>query len=208
MATTPSPRRARGRPVDHQARAERRAQILAAALHCFARKGFHATSTVELSAEAQISIAGLYQYFSSKEELILALIENDLDNGVQIVNNISQSDNFIDGLEAAANAIVEDERLRAFGLIRLEVLAEASRSPKVAEMVAAADHRFIAALMKVLALAQSRGQIRPDLDVYETAIAIICVSDGFYGRLAVPPAMRGPFVSACFNFMRQALSTH
>lgn len=198
--------RPRGRPVDPEARAERRAQILAAAQRCFTRKGFHATTTAELSAEAEISVAGLYQYFPSKEDLVLALIEVDLQQGILLVDQIVEHGDFFEGLEHAATAIVEHEALRAFGLLRLEILAEASRSPVVSEMVASSDQRFIAALVRAISLAQAKGQLRDDIDSYEAAIAIICLNDGFYGRLAVPPTTRGPFVKACANLLRQALS--
>lgn len=198
--------RSRGRPVDAEARAERRAQILSAAQRCFTRKGFHATTTAELSAEAGISVAGLYQYFPSKEDLVLALIEVDLRQGILLVDQIIENDDFFEGLERAAQAILEHESLRAFGVIRLEILAEATRSSTVSDMVASSDQRFIAALVRAISLAQARGQLRDDLDPYETAIAIICLNDGFYGRLAVPETTRGPMVKACANLLRQALS--
>jgi TetR/AcrR family transcriptional repressor of uid operon len=203
---TTKPMRPRGRPVDPDARAERRAQILAAAQRCFVRKGFHATTTAELSAEAEISVAGLYQYFPSKEALVLALIEVDLQQGILLVDQIVEGGDFLEGLERAANIILEHEALRDFGLLRLEILAEASRSPAVSEMVVSSDQRFIAALVRAISLAQAKGQLRNDIDSYEAAIAILCLSDGFYGRLAMPPATRGPFVKACATVLRQALS--
>ncbi len=198
--------RSRGRPIDPEARAERRGQILAAAQRCFIRKGFHAATTAELSAEAEISVAGLYQYFPSKEDLVHALIEADLQQGILLVDQIAENDDFFDGLEHAANALVEHEALRTSGLLRLEILAEASRSATVSNMVASSDQRLIAALVRAISLAQAKGQLRDDIDSYEVAIAIICLNDGLYGRLAVPPAARGPFAGACTNLLRQALS--
>lgn len=202
------PSRPRGRPVDPEARAERRAQILDAAQRCFLRRGFHATTTAELSAEAEISVAGMYQYFASKEDLILALIEADLEQGMLLVDHIIGSDNFFDGLEQVALAIVEDDRLRAFGLLRLEILAEASRSPVVSEMVASSDHRFTTALERAISIAQSKGQLRADADVSHVAITIVCLTDGVYGRLAAPETTRGPFVKACSDLVRRAYSPH
>ncbi|MCM6773633.1 TetR/AcrR family transcriptional regulator [Nocardia sp. CDC159] len=51
----------------------RRQQILDAALECFARKGFHATSMQDVFTEAGLSAGAVYRYFKSKDELIAAL---------------------------------------------------------------------------------------------------------------------------------------
>ncbi len=51
----------------------RRQQILDAALECFARKGFHATSMQDVFAESGLSAGAVYRYFKSKDDLIAAL---------------------------------------------------------------------------------------------------------------------------------------
>jgi AcrR family transcriptional regulator len=56
-------------------RAQRRRHILASALRCFSRDGFHATSMEEVIAEAGMSSASVYRYFRSKEEIIHASAE-------------------------------------------------------------------------------------------------------------------------------------
>jgi len=55
-----------------KARAERREQILAAALEVFAEKGFHATRVSDVAARAGVSQGTIYWYFPSKEELFRA----------------------------------------------------------------------------------------------------------------------------------------
>ena len=56
-------------------RAHRRQHILASALRCFSRDGFHASSMEEVIAEAGMSSASVYRYFRSKEEIIRASAE-------------------------------------------------------------------------------------------------------------------------------------
>lgn len=53
----------------------RRREIIEAARTCFLRSGFHQTTTDEICREASITPGGLYHYFSSKEEIISAVIE-------------------------------------------------------------------------------------------------------------------------------------
>lgn len=61
--------------VTEAARAARRDQILAAALECFSRCGYHATAMSDVAAQAGVSKGTPYLYFASKETLFLALYE-------------------------------------------------------------------------------------------------------------------------------------
>jgi AcrR family transcriptional regulator len=56
----------------------RRRQILDGAAVCFARNGFHATSMQDVLKEADLSAGAVYRYFSGKEELIGAIVEEVL----------------------------------------------------------------------------------------------------------------------------------
>lgn len=56
-------------------RAARREQIIAAALACFARSGYHATTMADVAVQAGVSKGTPYLYFASKEALFLALHE-------------------------------------------------------------------------------------------------------------------------------------
>ena len=52
----------------------RRAQILGAASRVFARQGFHRTTVRDVAREAGIADGTIYLYFTSKRELLLALL--------------------------------------------------------------------------------------------------------------------------------------
>ncbi|MFG2445041.1 TetR/AcrR family transcriptional regulator [Nocardia fluminea] len=56
----------------------RRQQILDAAQLCFARKGFHETSMQDVFAESQMSAGAVYRYFTSKNEIIGALVQRTM----------------------------------------------------------------------------------------------------------------------------------
>jgi AcrR family transcriptional regulator len=55
--------------------ADRRRQILAAASLCFARVGFHAATMQDVIKESGLSAGAIYNYFSSKEGIILAIAD-------------------------------------------------------------------------------------------------------------------------------------
>src|SRR5437764_2900810 len=83
MAPTKA-RKANRRP-DQRTRAARaqgreaRDELLAAALRVFARQGFRQAGVDEIAAEAGYSKGALYWHFSSKEDLLLALVKERID---------------------------------------------------------------------------------------------------------------------------------
>jgi AcrR family transcriptional regulator len=74
-----------GRRIDQRTRAARaqgresRDELLAAALRVFARRGYRQAGVDEVAAEAGYSKGVVYWHFSSKEELLLALIDERID---------------------------------------------------------------------------------------------------------------------------------
>lgn len=56
-------------------RADRRRRIIAAAITCFARAGYHATTMADIATEAEVAKGTPYLYFPSKEELFAALYQ-------------------------------------------------------------------------------------------------------------------------------------
>ena len=195
----------RGRQSNPLAREERRQQILAAALDCFAAKGFHAATTAEISAAAGISVAGLYQYFPSKEDLVAAIVAGDLGENIRRVRHLRDSPDFMSGID---DILHEMTRTTAIGhhSLRLEILSEAARSPRIAELLAEADAKLIDEQTQAVRNAQQRGQVDPQLDPRYVAIALNSLSDGALARLCLPPEARGPFVLACMDMVRRALN--
>ena len=56
---------------------ERRNNIIQAAWRCAGRKGFHELTIDEICDEAGVSKGSFYGYFESKQELLVALLDND-----------------------------------------------------------------------------------------------------------------------------------
>ena len=75
--------------VSQQHRDARREQILAAARRCFLRDGFHATSMQDLFAEADLSAGAVYSYFASKDDVITAIAEENLQVAADMIQAIA-----------------------------------------------------------------------------------------------------------------------
>lgn len=173
----------RGRPVNAQARAERMAQILDGARACFIAQGFHGTSISEIRKAAGVSTANIYQYFENKDALILALVEDDLKQELDLISRISRSD-----MRPAAfhvmfrDAFVGQAAIDA-ATLRCEVLAEAARNPAVAQLLRETDAKAMRAVAAGLAEAQDKGLIDKAIDAEACSEMIALVFDGLQRKL-------------------------
>jgi len=59
--------------------------ILAAAAHVFAERGYANTTTNHIAEQAGVSIGSLYQYFPSKDAILVALAEQHVENAFAAV---------------------------------------------------------------------------------------------------------------------------
>lgn len=64
--------------ITDERRESRRAQIMDAALACFARSGYSRTSMTDIIAESGLSAGSIYTHFESKREILTAVAENVL----------------------------------------------------------------------------------------------------------------------------------
>jgi hypothetical protein len=99
---------------------------------------------------------------------------------------------------------MQDERQQAMSRLRLEIIAEASRKPEIAEIAISGDQRFTTAMVRAVTLAQAKGQIASSVDPYELTIAFNCIMDGLFGRICLPGYARAQLVTACVDMMRRA----
>lgn len=184
MSKPNHPHRALGRPVNSEARAQRRAQILDGARACFLRKGFHAATTAEISAEAGVSVANLYQYFPAKDDLVKALIEDDLAEDLALVRVVDEAGSLREGLEKIGDLLAADPEYPDYTRLKLEIVAEAARNPVIAAVVEEADAKMVRAVAALLERRQNAGEVRKDADATVISHLILALYDGLYGRLA------------------------
>jgi AcrR family transcriptional regulator len=146
---------------------ERRAAILTAARHVFARRGFHGAGTAEIAREAGCSEPMLYKHFPSKQALFAATLDDaSLCMRERIHAMFSEGENELDSIVAWVeklehdDMIVEVSRLRMLGITLAddpEIRAALDRS--VAEM-----RRRVTGLFTRL---QEQGRARTDVGAEE-----------------------------------------
>lgn len=86
---------------------DKRELILNAALKTFVKRGYNDTKVAEIAAEANVSEGTLYNYFSSKEDILLALFDEKWKKIIdEIKSKISVLDDPNDKLKAIFKIII------------------------------------------------------------------------------------------------------
>jgi len=89
-----------------------RDEILAAAAHVFSEKGFHAASMQDIAQAVNLQKASLYHHVSSKQEMLLAVLDQALD---LLIENMQQ---------VLALPLAPDQKLRQAIQVYLETILE------------------------------------------------------------------------------------
>ena len=68
----------KGIPLTDEEHARKRQEIFDASVHLFLNKGFNETSMREIAAAAGIGKATLYDYFKTKDDILLSFFEREI----------------------------------------------------------------------------------------------------------------------------------
>ena len=116
----------------------RRDQVLSAAAKLFGDNGFHGSSMAELAKRAGMSVGHIYHYFENKDAIIEALVDREMEELPGMFDESYAGDDALATLLARIDEAVDYLDLDRTPL-RLEILAEAARNPRIAEKLHTAD---------------------------------------------------------------------
>ena len=123
-------------PTQRPSVEDRRQQIREAAAVCFRRSGFHGASMAEIAKEANLSVGQIYRYFENKEAIIEAIVEHDIaEKRAKFDEFYATEGDFSRYMVETCSQAVERFWDPARAALDLEVMAEAARNPKVAEIL-------------------------------------------------------------------------
>jgi AcrR family transcriptional regulator len=168
----------------------RRAQIVDAAVSCFARDGFHRTTMHEICREAGLSPGAVYRYFSGKDEIVEAIAAERHAREAGFMEHASEIGEGADALRAMGRAFFSsladpDERRRR--RLGVQVWAEALRNPAIHKLVKRGVDRPLAALVRMARDAQERGELSREIDPEGLARMLVALFQGFVLQQAWDP---------------------
>lgn len=153
--------------------AERRAQILQAAIGCINDQGWNRTRVDDVAAAAGLSKGAVYIHFANKRALLVGLLEANI---AQIEARAG-----IDSLEAfradlmSGLEILDGERGWLLCVGQLEAQVEGVRDPEIRAMLNQAADRLVEVISAIV------GRLRPDMPaqgVRSLSLSLILVLDG------------------------------
>jgi len=162
--TTARPRRGNALQAEPSLPEVRRQQILDAAEQCFRERGFHGASMADIARTFGMSAGHIYNYFDSKEAIIAGIVERDLADFFRRAEELRGAADLPWAILERVETGVADKLNRSKAALQLEVLAEAGRNPRVAEMVQSVDARVRTVLRRLLHDGLPAGTATRDLD--------------------------------------------
>jgi AcrR family transcriptional regulator len=171
----------------------RRRQILAAALRCFAREGFHRTTMQDIFREAELSPGAVYSYFKGKDELIVAIVTTMMGFFGEASARFGEplpEGRLLRAGEALAELIERygvgelgdvTERARIFP----HLVGEQQRNPGLSAAVRAGVDTLRATFEQLARAAQERGELDPAIDPKAYSALPISLLQGMMLQLGV-----------------------
>lgn len=123
--------------TQEERRAETRGLLLDAAADLFAHKGFHATSAEAVAAAAGRTTGALYDHFGGKGGLLVALLQQWVDQTIIDLTASLEGEEHLDGrLATMWSGVVRPDRDAgdAWLLLEFELWLHAARDPELGEV--------------------------------------------------------------------------
>ncbi len=166
---------------DSERAAARRKQVLDAAEACFLRHGFYGTTMAAISRAARMSVGHIYNYFSSKEDVIDAMCEQEMDGLLERFRAAAaDQERFVGELKAVLRERIADDSDSGRSALLRDLMAEVGRNESLTRGIRDFDRRIRDVLRDVFR------RHRPDLPevLIDTRLEVLLVL--FHGY-----AMRG-----------------
>ncbi len=160
----------------------RRAEILAAAEHCFVKRGFHQSSMQNIADAAGVSMGLLYRYFANKEAIIEAAAEQDQADTLACIAALPDSGDSVSAWVRLIIDMAAQAAEPAYAGLANEILAESHRSPKIRALLSHNDTALAEAIVDKLKRQSATGAITLHGDGNNVAQSLMLISDGLIMR--------------------------
>ena len=184
----------------------RRKQVLDAAESCFSRRGFHGASMAEISKAAGMSAGHIYNYFDSKDAIIAAFVMKNMERVTNLMQDLAQREDPLQAVVDNAGEHVLESLDPKTWVMPLEIFAEASRNPAIAEMLHCADVRSRSLFLSIIKEARIKRGLPADEAMLEGRLnALIAMYQGLPVRAVHNPDMKVEPLIAGFRIVLTAL---
>ena len=185
--------------------AARRQQIIDAALGCFAENGFHKATLQHVVRACGLSPGSIYSHFSSKEDIVYAVVEARHRRDLHILELALKTDSLEQALVVLANAFFPSpagREDRAWRRLAVQLWAESHHDATLLKAVRDGVDRPRAMLADLLRKAQRRRELGRGIDPEATARILIAIFQGMTLQQTWDESMDA---SSCLGVMQALL---
>src|ERR1700678_4025935 len=174
-----------------------RALLFAAARRVFLAKGYHAATLEQIADEAGFSKGVVYSRFASKADMVLALLEDRIEErGAQTAKAsapLTGSGNFAALLDLGQQA---ERSAPGWRLLVTEFRIHASRDPELNRRYAALHSRAVEGVARTLVVISEQGEQSLPFPPRQLAELLLAVEAGLVvEQPAAPDALGGPVLT-------------
>jgi AcrR family transcriptional regulator len=173
----------------------RRQEILAAAMRCFARNGFHITTIADIVRESSVCQGTFYLYFKTKDDVIAALAD-DKSQVDALINAMAEAEaDPVAGLKILFDLhgrILADAQRADERRVTIQGWAEALRNDSIRQRLNDNTSRVQREIALLVERGQQSGQFRADANPQGVARALAALFRG----LTLQTAWDGTFDAA------------
>lgn len=162
------------RRTQAERRATTRVELLDAAERVIAERGFEAASLAEIAEAAKLSKGAVYHHFASKDDLLLALLEDRFAARVEAGSRITETD----PVEAVGRSPQEIPFDRRGNLLFLEFVVRAARDEDFREKFRERLERLRTDSTQGVQAVIDSQELAPSLSAEEIAIGIGALGNG------------------------------
>jgi AcrR family transcriptional regulator len=194
-------------------RGEKRPRLVAAAAAVFAEKGYASTRVADIAVRAEVGKGTVYEYFSSKEELLFAVFESinkDVANrmDVAVAEGGSSWDQLERLLQIGADVAIEQNDLQPVVLDFWAASRGKDFEDKYRDQVVGSYTFFRTMVSDFICNGQLRGEFREDVDTAALATAVVAAVDGLGIQLYFDPTIDPQRVTAALGrLLHETLNT-
>jgi len=152
----------------------------------FRADGFRGAGIAAICRGAGVSAGNLYHYFESKEAIVAEIVERDRARIRSEMAKLLAAD---DPIEAITSAMLVDRRadMSLDPVMTIEIYAEATRNPRVAQIVQDFERHSLTEVVAMLTSLQDTGRIAPAHDLMAVARVLMALVDGVLARSLADP---------------------
>ena len=189
----------------------RRQQILDAAAACFARRGFHESTMLDICREAELSPGAIYRYFPSKDTIIEASCSDAQESITRLFDSTDPEAEAVDNIERLIDrffrTLTESNALTTTRFA-IQLWAEALRSPRISKIVLPVVNSFRLGIEQIINQGQQKGSISREVDAIGFARLLQAAYQGIRLQGSIDPDVNlktyvGTLKSICRIYLRR-----